>query len=52
MSFSYSDIAMAGHGSKALIYDFPPKEWKRVRDDLFVVWTHGTAKLLFLRLPQ
>ena len=25
MSFSYSDIAMAGHGSKALIYDFPPK---------------------------
>ena len=25
MPFSYSDIAMAGHGSKALIYDFPPK---------------------------
>ena len=25
MSFSYSEIAMAGHDSKALMYDFPPK---------------------------
>ena len=45
MSCSYSDIAMAGHDSKALMYDFPPKVWKRFRDDVFVVWTHGTAKL-------
>ena len=45
MSCSYSDIAMAGHGSKVLLYDFPPKVWKRFRDDLFVVWTHDTAKL-------
>ena len=45
MSCSYSDIAMAGHDSKALMYDFPPKVWKRFRDDVFVVWTHDTAKL-------
>ena len=42
----YSDIAMAGHDSRALMYDFPPKVWKRFRDDVFVVWTHDTAKLL------
>ena len=44
MSCLYSDIAMAGHDSKDLMYDFPPKVWKRFRDDVFVVWTHGTAK--------
>ena len=44
MSCLYSDIAMAGHGNKTLMYDFPPKMWKRFRDDLFVVWTHDTAK--------
>ena len=36
---------MAGHDSKALMYDFPPKVWKRFRDDVFVAWTHDTAKL-------
>ena len=41
----YSDIAMTGHDSKALMYDLPPKVWKRFRDDVFVVWTHDTAKL-------
>ena len=45
MSCSYPDITMAGHYSKALMYDFPPKVWKRFRDDVFVVWTHDTAKL-------
>ena len=45
MSCSYSDIAMAGHDSKALMYDFPPKVWKRFRDDGLVVWTQNTAKL-------
>ena len=34
---SYSNIAMAGHDSEALIYNFPPKLWKRFRDDVFVV---------------
>ena len=47
MSSSYSDIAMAGHVSKSLMYAFPPKLWKRFRDDVYVVWTHGTAKLTF-----
>ena len=37
MSCSYSDIAIAGHDSKALMYDFPPKVRKRFRDDAFVV---------------
>ena len=45
MSCSYFDIAMAGHDSKTLMYDFPPKVWKRFRDDVFVVWTHDAAKL-------
>ena len=45
MSCSYSDIAMARHDSKALMYDFPPKVWKRFTDDVFVVWTHDTPKL-------
>ena len=45
MLCSYSDIAVAGHDSKVLMYDFPPKVWKRFRDDVFVVWTHNTAKL-------
>ena len=45
MSFLYSDIALAGHDSKALIYGSPPKKLKRLRDDGFVLWTHSTAKL-------
>ena len=45
MLCSYSDMAMAGHESKALTHDFPPKVWKRFRDDVFVVWTHSTTKL-------
>ena len=44
-SCSYSDIPMEGYDNKALMYDFPPKMWKRFRDDVFVVWTHDTAKL-------
>ena len=40
----YSDIAMAGHDSRALMYDFPPKVWKRFRDDVFF-WTHGRCSL-------
>ena len=45
MPCSYCDIAMAGHDSKVLMYVFPPKVWKRFRDDVFIVWTHDTAKL-------
>ena len=36
---------MGGHDSKALMYDFSPKVWKRFTDDIFVVWTHDTAQL-------
>ena len=36
--------AMAGHDSRALMYDFPPKVWKRFRDDVFF-WTHGRCSL-------
>ena len=36
---------MAGHDSKALVYDFSPKVLKRFRYNVFVVWTHNTAKL-------
>ena len=32
----YPDIAMAGHDSRALMYDFPPKVWKRFRDVFFL----------------
>ena len=39
------DIVMAGHGSKNLVYDFPPKVWKRFRNTAYVVWTHDTAIL-------
>ena len=42
------DIAMAGHNSKALIYDFPLKMRKRFRGDVFVVWTHDTANFFCL----
>ena len=45
MSCSYSDIAMAGRDNKVLMYDFPPKAWKRFRDDVLVVWTHEIVKL-------
>ena len=45
MSCPYSDIAMAGHDSKALMYDFSSKVSKRFRDNVFVVSTHDTAKL-------
>ena len=27
------------------MYVFPPKLWKRIRDDVLVVWTHDTVKL-------
>ena len=48
----YSDMAMTGHESKAVTQDFLPKVSKRFRDDVFVVWTHDTAKLSFFRLTQ
>ena len=43
---SYSNVAMAGHDSKALQFDFPPNVWKKFKDDVFVAWTQDTTKLL------
>ena len=37
MLCSYSDVAMAGNESKALIYGFLSKVWRRFIDDVFVV---------------
>ena len=35
---------MTRQDNKALMPDFPPKVWTRFRNDVFVVWTHDTAK--------
>ena len=32
--------------AQVLMYVFLPKVWKRIRDDVLVVWTHDTVKLL------
>ena len=45
MSCSYSDIAMAFFDVEAENYTFKPTIWKRFRDDVFTVWTHGIDKL-------
>ena len=49
MPCSYADLALASYDSKALAFDLSPTTWKRFRDDVFVVWTHGPASVsLFL----
>ena len=49
MSCSYADLALPSYDSKALAFDLSPTTWKRFRDDVFVVWTHGPASVsLFL----
>ena len=49
MSWSYTDIAMAGFDKGALEYHLRPTTWKRFRDKLFVLWPHGRESLvLFL----
>ena len=45
MSCSYSDIAMSKFESAALQYHFQPTLWKRFRDDILTIWTHGTDTL-------
>ena len=39
MSCSYADIAMGNN------FHLKPSVWKRFRDDIFVLWEHGTASL-------
>ena len=49
MSCSYADLPLASYDSKTLAFDLSPTTWKRFRDDVFVVWTHGPASVsLFL----
>ena len=49
MSCSYTDLALASYASKALAFDLSTTTWKRLRDDVFVVWTHSpTSVSLFL----
>ena len=45
MSCSYSDIAMAKYDQKAMSYNLKPNIWKRFRDDVFVIWAHGSNTL-------
>ena len=45
MSCSYSDIAVSKFESAALQYHFQPTLWKRFRDDILTIWTHGTDTL-------
>ena len=44
-SCSYADLALASCDSKALTFDLSPTMWKRFRDDMFVVWTHGPTSV-------
>ena len=49
MSCSYADLAPAIFDNRALAYNCSPTTWKRFRDDIFVVWRHGSEALnLFL----
>ena len=45
MSCSYVDIAMAKYDCLANRFHLKPSAWKRFRDDVFVLWEHGTASL-------
>ena len=49
MLCSYADVSLLSYDSKALAFDLSPTTWKRFRDDVFVVCTHGSASVsLFL----
>ena len=45
MSCSYADIAMAKYDFFANKFYLKPSVWKRFRDDVFVLWEHGTTSL-------
>ena len=42
MSYSYSDFAMSKFDTAALQYHCQPTLWKRFRDDILKIWTHGS----------
>ena len=45
MSCSYIDIAMSEFDTAALQFHFQPALWKRFRDDISTIWTHGSDTL-------
>ena len=45
MSCTYSDIAMSKFDTAALQYHFQPTLWKRFRDNISTIWTHGSDTL-------
>ena len=45
MCCSYSDIAMSKFDTTALQYHFQPALWKRFRDVILTIWTHGSDTL-------
>ena len=48
MSCSYPDLALASCDNKALSFDLCPTTWKRFRDNVFAVRTHGSTSVSFL----
>ena len=50
ISCSYADLALATFDNCALVYSYSPATWKTFRDDVFVVWAHGSEALNLL--PQ
>ena len=49
MSSSYANIAMANYDSLANKFHVRPRVWRRLRDNIFVLWEHSIASLpLFL----
>ena len=45
MSSSYADLALATFDNRALAYNCSPTSWRRFRDNVFVVWAHGSVAL-------
>ena len=43
MSCSYADIAMAKYDPLVNKFNLKPNVWERFRDDVFVLWEHGTS---------
>ena len=47
MPCSQAEIAMAKYGSLVNKFYLKSNVWKRFRDNIFVLWEHGTASLSF-----
>ena len=48
MCYSYVDLGLASHDSKTLAFDLIPVTSKKFRDDVFVVWMHGSSSVSLL----